>query len=290
MATQATVTYELNGGGQATSSATALLFPGQGSQDRRMRADVSAHAGELLAIAVGELGVDPFDHLDEGTVYLQPAVYAGTLARWRSIGAPVAECAVGHSLGELAALVAAGCLDAEAGMRLVLARGRLMQAASETQPPGGLLALIGERESAMRVARDAGVSVALDNEPTQLVVAGADDELERTRTLAASQGLRSVRLRVPAALHSTAMLSAMRPFREALERVSFARPQMTVIANVTARPFANVPEELALALVSGVRFREAVLRLHALGVRRYVELGSRATLTGLVERTLAALD
>ncbi len=273
---------------ECPSEKTALLFPGQGSQSREMRHEVMEFASELLEIAASELGVDPFDHVDEGTVYLQPVVYCGTISRWRAMGEPRSGYAAGHSLGEIAALVAAGCIGCETGMHLVLTRGRLMQSAADAQPPGGLLALIGDRESALALAGELRLTVALDNEPAQVVVAGERCELERGRAVARKRGLRAVRLSVPAALHSPAMSAALAPFREALAQVMFAEPQMTVLSNVTARPFNDFREELALALTCGVRFRETVLGLHAAGVCRFLEVGSHSTLTGLVERTLGA--
>jgi [acyl-carrier-protein] S-malonyltransferase len=277
---------DADAGERDPSGPTAILFPGQGSQDRTMREQVDKHCGALLAAAVADLGADPFDHLRDGTLYLQPAVYCATIARWRAMGEPLADYAAGHSLGEIAALVAAGCLDPDAGLQLVLTRGRLMQSAADDQPPGGLLALIGPRANASQLAAECELSIALDNEPTQLVIAGTAPELEQARRLAAGHGLRTVLLRVPAALHSPAMASAAHPFRKALEHVEFAPPQMIVLANVTAKPFQDIRDELVQALTHCVRFREIVLALQRDGVESYLEVGSRATLTGLVERTL----
>jgi len=246
-----------------------------------------AHCPELLAQATAALGADPFERAEDGTAHLQPAVYCGTLAHWRAAGEPLADFAVGHSLGELAALTAAGCLSPAEGMRLVLARGRAMQHAADAGAPGGLLAVIGSRSLALELRERHELTLAADNEPDQIVLSGPLERLQAARAQAPSAGLKTTRLRVPAALHSSAMAAAVAPFRRALEQTAFAPARMTVIANVTAAPFADCTAELALALTSCVRWRESILTLHAGGVSSYREMGTHGILTGLVERTLA---
>jgi malonyl CoA-acyl carrier protein transacylase len=269
-------------------SKSALLFPGQGSQDGAMRELAREHFPELISQAVDALGADPFERIDEGTAYLQPAVYCGTLAHWRATGEPLADFAAGHSLGELAALTAAGCMSPSEGMHLVLIRAIAMQRAAEAAEAGGLIAVTGPRARAWKLARRHGLTVAADNSPEQIVLAGLLVDLQAARREARPCGLRAVRLRVPAALHSSAMHSAIPLFREALAATSLAAPRMTVIANVTAAPFEDVPSELALALISRVRWRETVLALDALGVRRFREMSGSGILSALVEHTLPA--
>ncbi|HEU4393302.1 MAG TPA: ACP S-malonyltransferase [Solirubrobacterales bacterium] len=265
----------------------ALLFPGQGSQDRALHELARQHCPELIAQAAATLGVDPFERIETGTAYLQPALYCGGLAHWRAAGAPAADFAAGHSLGELAALSAAGYLSPDEGMRLVLARATAMHRASEAGEAGGLLAVVGPRERALALGERHGLTLAADNEPEQIVLSGPLVGLQAARAGARECGLKAVRLRVPAALHSSAMLPAVAPFRRALETATLAAPRMVVIANVTAAPFGDVVSELALGVVSPVRWRETVLGLHAAGVRSYSEMSTAGVLSGLVERTLA---
>lgn len=271
-----------------TSSPTALLFPGQGSQSGAMHELAHEHCPELIAQAAAELGADPFERIDEGTSYLQPAVYCGVLAHWLAAGTPLADFAAGHSLGELAALTAAGCLSPDEGMRLVLARGIAMQSAAEAGDPGGMLAVVGPRERALDLGKHHGLTLAADNEPEQVVLSGPVPCVEVARKKARACGVKAVRLRVPAALHSSAMRPAVAPFRRALETASFGVPRMTVISNVTAAPFRDPVAELTLALVSRVRWRESVLALQAEGVGSYREMSASGILRGLVQRTLAA--
>src|SRR4029453_6653046 len=98
-----------------TGPETALLFPGQGSQTDDMRELVERACPELLERATDHLGVDPFERVDEGTAYAQPALYCASLAGWTAGGRPTAEFMAGHSLGELAALGGAGRLQAGGG-------------------------------------------------------------------------------------------------------------------------------------------------------------------------------
>lgn len=268
---------------------TALLFPGQGSQDQAMHELALERCPELVAQATAELGVDPFERMEAGTAYLQPAIYCGALAQWRDTGEPIAEFAVGHSLGELAALTAAGYLSPSQGMVLVLARGIAMQQAADAGEPGGLLAVMGPREQALELGERHGLALAADNAPRQIVLSGPLARLQAARKQARASGVKAASLRVPAALHSRAMRPAVTPFRQALEAVAVAAPRMTVIANVTAAPFGDLVNELPLGMVSCVRWRESVLALRAAGVQSYREMGGSNILSGLVEQTLATV-
>jgi [acyl-carrier-protein] S-malonyltransferase len=268
---------------------SALLFPGQGSQSRAMRELADEHCPELISQAVAELGENPFERLEEGTMYLQPAIYCGTLAYWRAAGEPLADFAAGHSLGELAALTVAGYVSPSEGMRLVLARATSMQRAADACEPGGLIAVMGPRGPALELAERQRLSLAADNEPEQLVLSGPVERLRAARKEARSSGLRTVRLRVPAALHSSAMTAAVNPFRRALETAALATPRMVVIANCTAAPFTDVVSELALGVVSCVRWRESVQNLRAAGVCSYREMGTSDVLSVFAQRTLATV-
>ncbi len=148
---------------------TAILFPGQGSQTKDMRSDVERTRPDLLELAEGELGFDPFERVAEGTRFAQPAIFCASLAGWSQAGAGDASCMAGHSLGEFAALVAAGALDERDGLRLVALRGRLMQ---EAAGDGGMLAVGAPVENAGELARRFELTVANDNSPEQVVLSG----------------------------------------------------------------------------------------------------------------------
>ena len=270
----------------ADSSQSAILFPGQGSQTAEMRELVERHQHHLLDLALTELDTDPFARVDEGTEYAQPAIYCAALAAWYRAGCPDGRFFAGHSLGELTALAAAGAVDPADGLRLTIWRGRLMAETAALTPEGAMVAMLGDAEVARSIAGERGLTVANDNSPKQLVLSGAGPALAGAITDAKERGLRAVRLPVQGAFHSPAMADARSAFRAALDRVEFGEPRVPVFSSTAARPFDQVRDQLADALVRPVRWRETLLELRRLGVSRYLETGPGKVLTGLVRRTL----
>src|SRR5579875_4200467 len=120
-------------------ASTAILFPGQGSQTPEMRDLVAEQRPDLLERA----GDEVFARAEEGTQFAQPAIFCASLAGWQALGRPTGEFMAGHSLGELAALVAAGCIGERDGLELVALRGKLMQESGERAGDGSMLALMG---------------------------------------------------------------------------------------------------------------------------------------------------
>jgi [acyl-carrier-protein] S-malonyltransferase len=265
---------------------TALMFPGQGSQVPGMRDSVAEHCPELLEIAFSTLGECPFEQIDEGTRYAQPAVYCAALAGWIAAGRPEFDYVAGHSLGELAALVAAGCMTADDGLRLALIRGRAMQQAAERGPKGGMMALLGDDAAARTVARLSGLPITNDNAPGQIVVSGPDWRLVAAAARAKAERLRAVRLRIQGAFHTPAMRGALPDFRAALAGIDFQAPLVPVFSSTSASPFDDVRSRLASGLTDPVRWRGTLSALHGLGVRRYLEAGPGRVLSGLVRRTV----
>ncbi|MGN6188287.1 MAG: ACP S-malonyltransferase [Conexibacter sp.] len=271
---------------------TAFLFPGQGSQTAEMRDEVAAARPDLLALAIEVVGEDPFARVDDGTKFAQPAIYCASVVgfeRLRELGATAGVSAhAGHSLGEVAALVAAGALSAEDGLRLVATRGRLMQESGERAGDGSMLALLGKgaAEHAAAVADAAGLTVANDNAPNQVVLSGAKDAFAAAIDAAREHGLRAVPLPVTGAFHSPAMAGARPELETALAAIDFHAPAVTVVSSITTEPFDDVRARLADALTMPVRWRETLLALRAQGVERFVETGPGTVLTGLVKRTV----
>jgi [acyl-carrier-protein] S-malonyltransferase len=271
---------------------TAILFPGQGSQSRDMRETVAQVRPDLLADVVALVGEDPFPRADEGTGYAQPAIFCASLAGWTALGKPEGDFMAGHSLGELGALVAAGCLTERDGLRLVVLRGRLMQRAGEEAGDGGMVALLGAGavEHADALADAHGLAVANDNSPQQIVLSGARSALPAAAAAAQELGLRAIELPVTGAFHSPMMESAVPEFAAALEPVEVREPRVPVLSAVTAEPFDDVRRRLAEGLLSPVRWRETMLELHRLGAERFVEVGPGRVLTGLAKRTLSDVE
>jgi [acyl-carrier-protein] S-malonyltransferase len=279
------------------ASSIALLFPGQGSHAEGMDEPYRGHP--LFERGLELLGHDPFERLAEGTRYQQPALFLCSVAAWDQWRAGVGDedeedageavAAAGHSLGEYAALVAAGALQFEDAVALVDERADAMADAGEHQS-GGMIAMLGGESRDVRALADRlGLVVANDNAPGQLVLSGPVDALDGAEEVAREEtGARARRLDVTGAFHSPLMEPAADRLRAALDRTPVGPMEIPVYSNGSAAPFVDVRGELAENLLRPVRWRETLLALRTAGVDRFVELGPGAVLTGLVKRTLAA--
>lgn len=267
------------------SADTALLFPGQGSQTSTMAAVSSEQRPDLVEQAREELGADPFEQIGEGTHFAQPALFIAGLAHWKAAGAPEGGFYAGHSLGELPALVAAGALDAAAGLKLAIVRGRLMEEASAVRPGGMVAALGGTDEVVRKVADEFGLTLANDNAPGQMVLSGDSEKVGEARKALRAEGAKAIRLPVAGAFHSPLMDPAVPGYREALAATEFA-PAEGVFSCITAAPFEDVRADLLAALTEPVRWRDTLAALKAAGAAAFVETGPGDILTGLSRRTL----
>jgi [acyl-carrier-protein] S-malonyltransferase len=271
---------------------SALLFPGQGSHAEGMEEPYRDHPA--LERGLELLGYDPFERLSEGTRYQQPALFLCSVAAWEQWREEAdeedeARAAAGHSLGEYAALVAAGALQFDDAVRLVDERAAAMADAGELHA-GGMVALLGGDPRGVRaLATRLGLIVANDNAPGQLVLSGPADAIAEAEEAARDEaGARARRLDVSGAFHSPLMEPAAERLRAALEATPIAEPQIPVYSNGTASPFVDIRGELSENLLRGVRWRETLLAMRTAGIERFVELGPGAVLTGLVKRTLQA--
>jgi [acyl-carrier-protein] S-malonyltransferase len=277
---------------------SALLFPGQGSHAADM--DAPWRSTPLFERGLQLLGYDPFADLGMGTRVQQPAIFLVCACAWdahdggREDGgngdaAPgLAIAAAGHSLGEYAALHAAGALGFDDALLLVDERAAAMQDAAAAQPGGMVAMLGGDSHAIAELARSLGLTVANDNAPGQVVLSGPLEMVDTAVELARSDaGARAMKLDVAGAFHSPLMEPAADRLRAALEATPIGEPSFPVWSNGSAAPFADIRRELAENLLKPVRWRETLLALRAHGVERFVELGPGAVLTGMVKRTLA---
>ena len=267
----------------------ALLFPGQGSQTADMRETVERSRPDLLELALEEVGPDLFERATDGTRWAQPAIYCAALAGARELGVE-GDVMAGHSLGEITALVAADAIGAEDGVRLVAARGRLMQEAAEETGDGGMTAVRARddnRDAIAEVAAEAGVQIANDNAPDQLVLSGAVSALDTAEALLNERGIRGKRLPVAGAFHSPLMDPAVEPFRAAVEAIEIGEPRVPVYSCVTAEPFDDIRVRLVEAITHPVRWLDVMRALDARGVTEFVETGPGKVLTNLVKKALA---
>jgi [acyl-carrier-protein] S-malonyltransferase len=267
---------------------SAFLFPGQGSSVTGTEALVAEFCGELAERCRAAVGDDPFARAGESTRFAQPAIFLASLAGWRSLGQPEPLAFAGHSLGELSALAAAGVMDADDALDLVILRGALMADAAERARDGGMLAVLKGTVGQVRELADAhGVTLANDNAPGQVVLSGRAGRLREAAAAARASGMRALVLDVAGAFHSPDMASACPPFRRALGRVELHEASAPVISGVTAEPFEDVRGQLAAALTRPVRWRETMQTIFASGVRRYVDVGPDQVVAKLVGRNVS---
>jgi len=267
-------------------STTALLFPGQGSHAVGM--EEPHRDNPLLQRGIELLGFDPFERLADGTRSHQPALFLCSICQWASGDRNAPLAAAGHSLGEYAALTAAGAIEFEDAVRLVGARADAMADAA-AQQPGGMVAMLGgERDDVLALAEDLGLSLANDNAPGQIVLSGAMDQIDEAVEKAGDQGLRARKLDVGGAFHSPLMAPAADRLKAALDATDIGEPAFPVLSNGSTEPFADIRAELAQNLLQPVRWRETLVALQAMGATDFVECGPGAVLRGLVKRTLRA--
>ena len=281
----------------------AGLYPGQGSQAIGMaralyEASPAARAvlDEAEATLPGLLDLmweGPAEDL-QATANQQPALVAAgaaALAAWREAGGAAITHAAGHSLGEYTALVAAGSLTLGDALRLVRARGEAMQRAV---PAGegamaAVMKLDAERIEAILDEVDGVVEIANRNSPQQTVISGSATAVADATERLKAAGARAIPLKVSAPFHCSLMAPAAAELAPLLLATRFGDPLLPVIANVSADAINSGADARALLerqVTAPVRWVETLRRLHALGVRRFVELGSGAVLTALVGRTL----
>jgi [acyl-carrier-protein] S-malonyltransferase len=199
--------------------------------------------------------------------------------------------AAGHSLGEFAALVAAGVIGLADALDTVAIRGRAMQRAGE-QRPGTMAALLGigtAQAAALcdEVRGEDVLVVANENSPVQVVISGSIPAIERAETLAKDRKIRAVRLNVAGAFHSALMEPAVAPIVERLASIDLRTPRFPIAENV-AGALVDDPEELRTLLgrhvVSAVRWESCVRALSDAGARVFVEAGPGDVLTRLAKR------
>jgi [acyl-carrier-protein] S-malonyltransferase len=271
--------------------ATAILFPGQGVGDPSSRELVERTRPDLLELANGLVGEDPFARIPDGTRFAQPAVYCASIAGFERLGRPAAGYYGGHSLGEIGALSAAGAIDDRDGLKAVVRRGELMEEAARHSPPGGMAAVGAERRSAETLAQDFGLVVANANSPEQFVLSGDSEAVDLAAHAAKHRGLRAKRLAISGAFHTEAMSEAVGPFRSMLDGIEFRETNAPVISSATGRAFDRDPREaLASALVEPVRWINAMRTLRQLGATRFVDVGPGKVLAGLVRRTISDVE
>lgn len=284
---------------------TAFVFPGQGSQFAGMGKDVAAaypaarrvfeEIDDALAFSISKLCFEGPEEQLKLTENTQPAILAVSSALYAVLeqhGAARRDLVAGHSLGEYSAIVSVGGLTAPEAAKIVRARGKFMQEAVPVGT-GGMAALIGPSvEDAKAICDEAAqgevVSVANINAPGQIVIAGTKAGIERAIEVAKKHGVRrAVTLPVSAPFHCALMQPAAERLEPILDAANFKDLWVALVSNVDASPIGTstaVRNALLRQVASPVRWVESVQRMVSMGVKRFVEIGPGAVLSGLIKR------
>ncbi len=279
----------------------AYVFPGQGAQFVGMGKDLydnSAEAKEMFEKANEILGFRITDLMFEGTdedlrqtKVTQPAIFLHSVIMAKSLGDKFKpEMTAGHSLGEFSALVAAGAMSFEDGLKLVSQRAQAMQKACEAEP-STMAAIVGlEDEVVEEVCNsiDDVVVAANYNCPGQLVISGSFAGIDKACNMLTEKGAkRAIKLPVGGAFHSPLMNPAKEELASAIEATDIKSPVCPVYQNVDAMPHTNpakIKDNLVAQLTAPVRWTQTVQKMIADGVSSYTELGPGKVLQGLVKK------
>ncbi len=287
---------------------TAFVFPGQASQYVGMGKDLYENsltarkffeeAGSILGFPLSKFCFEGPEEELKRTKVQQPAIFVHSVILTRLLQNIEPDMAAGHSLGEYSALVCAGALSFEDGLRLVQLRGELMQKACE-ENPGTMAAIVGLEanvvEELCNEASHAGIVRAANfNSPGQIIVSGSLAGVREVMGLAKGRGAKLVKeLAVNGAFHSPLMQSVREGLHTALAEVGFKNARFPVYANVTARTIKR-PDEIRELLyhqvTSPVRWEESVLNMIRDGATRLVEVGPGKVLQGLIRRIDSSVE
>jgi [acyl-carrier-protein] S-malonyltransferase len=279
----------------------AYIFPGQGAQFSGMGLDLYENsplaqsffesANEILGFHITDIMFEGSDEDLKETKVTQPAIFLHSVILSKTLGGHFKpDMVAGHSLGEFSALVAAGTLTFEDGLKLVSQRAKAMQKACEMQP-STMAAVLGlENDVVEKICKETqGIVVAANyNCPGQLVISGEIDAINKAcEALKEAGARRALVLPVGGAFHSPLMEPAREELAAAIKNTTFSKPKCPIYQNVTASAITDENEikaNLILQLTAPVRWSQSVQQMIADGATHFIEVGPGKVLQGLVKK------
>lgn len=282
-----------------------VVFPGQGSQKIGMGKDiydnfsvaknVFQEVDDAINFSLSKLIFEGTEEDLKATINAQPALMAVSIAFWKVLKAEFGfgdnvKYFAGHSLGEYTALCAGEVLSLRDTANILRLRGKVM---SEACPTGGAMAaILGLDIAAVEnivnevSTKEAQVQIANDNSPGQVVISGHEDAVEKAMKRAMELKARNaVKLQVSGPFHSKLMFPAVKAMEESLRQITFSKPKLPIVTNITAKAETGGFEDLLIQQLTGrVRWRESILFAEQQGVSNCIEIGSGKVLTGLAKR------
>ncbi len=279
----------------------AYVFPGQGAQfvgmgkelyeTSPLANELFEKANEILGFRITDLMFAGTDEDLKQTKVTQPAIFLHSVILAKTLGEEFQpDMTAGHSLGEFSALVAAGALSFEDGLKLVYARALAMQKACEANPStmAAILALPDEKVEEICASIDDVVVPANYNCPGQIVISGSNSGIEKACELMKEAGAkRALPLKVGGAFHSPLMEPARVELSDAIESTRFSAPVCPVYQNVSTTGETDpdtIKQNLIAQLTSPVKWTQSVQQMVADGATEFVELGPGSVLQGLISK------
>ncbi len=279
----------------------AYVFPGQGAQYPGMGKDLYENspmakemfekANEILGFRITDLMFDGTEEDLRQTKVTQPAIFLHSVILAKTLGEKFKpEMVAGHSLGEFSALVSAGALSFEDGLKLVSQRAMAMQKACEAEPStmAAIVGLDDEIVEEVCASIDDVVVAANYNCPGQLVISGSFAGIDKACEKLTEKGAkRALKLSVGGAFHSPLMEPARAELAEAIKNTAIVEPVCAIYQNVNAKPFTNpaeIKENLIAQLTAPVRWTQTVQNMLTDGATSFVEIGPGKVLQGLIKK------